>query len=346
MYNFDLKKQCRDSFLLGSWLAAAILMPSSAWAECLTTDGSEFCMVVDASSSCAALSSNMSGCETDGNGLCEIPAPIPNPMNYPNIKVQVTPDSAVGNVPPNPGGIDWEVVEGPQFLLGKEIDIAIVLGATGGGTSAWVYSPGASSDEGLAFEKNNGTYQKVNGIFFCSDFVAPPPSMPKLVLKKTVMLKGGVCGTDDVENLSLKVDMEVEYCFLVENIGIGDAFNVELSDSDIYGTTPQPGGKGGTDLLDAGDFEIITSPVVKIDTQGETVNEASVTYSSADSTPGEPAIDTATVNAQLALELCPDDYQEAVNKLVNADVEDGFKYAVLLDPLNPDRLAICVPDGG
>lgn len=336
MYKLDLKKRCSYVLFLGVFWVAAAVMPSSVWgAGCLTTDNSEFCMVVDASSTCTALSENMSGCVTDSNGICTIVNP-----SGPNIVVQVTPLDAVGSVPdPTLGEISWQVLPGgPPLLTGKEIDIGILLGATGGGTSAWIYSPGANSDMGLAFEKNNGSYQKVNGIFFCSDFLAPPPSVPKLVLKKTVMLKGGTCGTDlvpgdDVENLSLKVGMEVQYCFFVENIGIGDATNVTLSDP---GVLTQVIGN-----LAASESTLITSDPVTISSQGETVNSANVTGDSFTGVAVPKATDSATVNAQLALELCPDDYQAAVDGQIFE--EDFFKYAALLDPLDPDRLSICVP---
>lgn len=334
MYNLDLRKRYRSLLILAACLLAASGLPSSALAECLAGENARFTLLVDASSSCAALSGNMTGCETDANGLCIIDNPQPSGAD---IVIQVTPSDAVGSVPIPPGLVSWQVQSGPQALLGQEIDFVISLGATGGGTCGTSYTPGEGGDTGLGFQKSNGSYQKVNGLFFCSDFAAPPPSVPRLTLRKTVMLAGGSCGIDDVENLGLKVGMDVQYCFDIENFGIGGAVNVSLSDPAIF-TTPVFIGN-----LAAGGSTTITSPLVTIGTQGEIVNSATVSGDAAD----DPSFlvpddtDTATVNAQLALELCPDDYQAAVDGEIF--LEDGFKYAALLDPLNPDRLSICVP---
>lgn len=338
MCNFNLIERGRSLLLVGSFLISASFMPSSVWAECQAGPEANFTILVDASSSCAALSSTMRGCETNAVGECIIENPLLGGLP---IVVQVTPFDAVGSVPMEPDLISWEVISGPDILKGQEIDFNINLGATGGGTCGSSYTPGKSFDFGLGFLKSNGSYQKVNGIFFCSDFAAPPPSVPQLTLSKTVMLADGTCRTNDVENLSLKVGMDVKYCFVVKNVGIGDAVNVELSDPAV---TFMGGGSSVVigNLL-AGGSTLITSEPVTIDTKGEFVNTASVSGGAA-SDPNftvPDATDTATVNGQLALELCPADYQAAVDNLIF--VEDGFKYAVLLDPYNPDRLAICVP---
>ncbi len=42
-----------------------------------------------------------------------------------------------------------------------------------------------------AFLKSNGSIQKINDIYFCSDFQAPPADVPRLSLTKTVMAEGG-----------------------------------------------------------------------------------------------------------------------------------------------------------
>ena len=356
MYNFDLTKRYKSIFLVGSWLMAVNLIPSNAWAAgCEADDSANFTLLVDSSSSCAALSSNMTGCETDATGTCIIPNPnatIPGDPNFPDIVVKVIPSDAVGSVPQSLDSVSWSVeAGGPEDIRGREIDFVISLGATGGGTCGASHTPGVGAGKGPIFLKSNNTYQKVNGLFFCSDFAAPPPSVPQLTLSKTVMLAGGTCdpngNADDVENLSLKVNMAVEYCFYVRNVGIGDAAAVVLSDPAVTFTGGDGSGNLAIGTLLAGGSTLIKSNPVTIDTRGELVNTASVSGDAANdpSFLVPDATDTATVNGQLALELCPQDYQAAVDDVIFGD-EDGFKYAVLLDPYNPDKVAVCVPGPG
>ena len=120
MYIYNIRNNCRCLLSLGAWLLAASAMPSSAWAECLDTPNSEFTLLVDASSSCAALSSNMSGCQTGSNGLCTITR-----SGFEPIVIQVTPSNAVGSVPADPGRVSWQVLNGPPLLAGKEVDVVI-----------------------------------------------------------------------------------------------------------------------------------------------------------------------------------------------------------------------------
>jgi hypothetical protein len=332
MCNFNLRKRCRDYLLMGTCLLAAGVMPSSAWAEGCTPAGAQFTMLVDASSSCSALSVNMKGCVTDSTGRCE----IENPGGGNNIVIQVDPSNAVGSIPTGPGLVSWKVLPGGPLapLTGQEIDIAILPGATGGGTCAWVYTPGTGSDSGLAFEKKQaGSYQKVNNIYFCSDFGAPPLELAKMVLSKTVMLAGGDCGVDDVENLNLKVGLEVEYCFLVENIGIGDATSVILSDPDVMVDLDI-----GT-IAAGATAQYFKSDATIIDSKGETVNVATVIGKSFDDST-TAFTDMATVNAELALVSCPPDVQASVD---NFAADEGFKYAILLDPAKPGNVSECIP---
>jgi hypothetical protein len=351
MYNFDLTKRYKSIFLVGSWLMAVNLIPSNAWAAgCEADGGANFTLLVDSSSSCAALSSNMTGCETDATGTCVIPNPnatIPGDPDFPDIVVKVIPSDAVGSVPLSLDSVSWSVVNGPEEIRDREIDFVISLGATGGGTCGASHTPGVGAGKGPVFLKSNNTYQKVNGLFFCSDFFAPPPSVPQLTLSKTVMLAGGTCdpngNADDVENLSLKVNMAVEYCFYIRNVGIGDAAAVVLSDPAVTFTGGDGFGNLAIGTLLAGGSTLIKSNPVTIDTRGELVNTASVSGDAANDPSFQvpDAIDSATVNGQLALVSCPDDAQAAVDNFFTST--DGFRYAALLDPTNPDRVSICVP---
>lgn len=338
MSKFEIKKRSRDLLLLASWLVGMFFMPSTAWAGCVTTPNSLYPILVDASSSCSAL--GMQGCATDGSGNCVIPNPI---SGQPAIVIQVSPSDAVGSIPQPPGLVSWQVLSGPPAIAGKEVDFAISLGATGGGTCGWNYAPGKDWDTGLGFLKNNGSYQKVNGFFLCSDFSAPPPEVPRLVLQKTVMPAGGICGVDDVENLEINVGDDAEYCFLVENVGIGEASNVTLSDPAIFASDLIIGNlaPGGSVLIPRDPAD---DTLVNIDSQGEIVNTATVSGDATDnpSFPVPDASDTATVNAILVAEACPEDFQDDINDLATST---GLDYAFLLDPQKGGRTAVCTPDG-
>ena len=318
--------------ILGS-LLAMLAAPVTVMAGCLTTPNSKFTMLVDASSSCEALSGNMYGCQTDASGTCTIPNPTPGGTP---IVVTVSPSSAVGGT----DAVSWTAT-GPTALGGKLVDVAISIGATGGGTCGWSYTPGESSDIGLAFLKSNGTYQKVNDLFFCSDFTAPPPALATIVLSKTVMPSGGTCGVDDVEVLDVSTGAEVEYCFSVANVGAGDASSVVLSDPGVFAIDQSLGN------FSAGAPPThITSPPVLITETGETINTATVNWVNSEdpSLSTGSASDTSKVIAAVAVEACPDEYQQLVDGTI-AGAEDFFGFAALYDPTAPERVSLCAPSG-
>ena len=221
----NIRKRCKSILMVAGWLVALHAYPLSVWAGCTTSDNQQFNLLVDASSSCGALSANMSGCLTDTSGTCTINQTINGIPTGAAITVQVNPSNAVGSTPSAPGLVSWTATASGSAtnLGGKLVDFAILVGANGGGTCGWSYTPGEDNDSGLAFLKSNGSYQKVNDIYFCSDFTAPPPALSKLILSKTVMLEGGTCGQDDVEVLEVGAGTNVQYCFAVENVGIGKA---------------------------------------------------------------------------------------------------------------------------
>lgn len=322
--------------LLAGWLLALLAAPAMVVGECLTTPNSNYTLLVEATSSCAGLSANMHGCATDASGACVIPNPTPGGDP---IVVQMTPSNAVGSTP-TATGFAWTAT-GPTELGTKLVDVAIMSGATAGSTCSWSYTPGVDDDTGLAFLKSNGTYAKVNNIYFCSDFTAPPAALARIILSKTVMLKGGNCGTDDVEVLELNVGTEVEYCFTVENVGAGDSDNVTLSDPDAF-TADQLLGN-----IDAGAPKTtIKSPSVVITKNGEIINTATVTWVNNEDpllSTGS-ASDTAKVVSTLSLEACPDEYQQLVDGTIQGS-EDFFGLAALFDPRAPERVALCTTGG-
>lgn len=333
MNTINIGKRFGAGLLLFGWLLALLGAPATVLGDCLETPNSKFTLLVDASSSCEALSSNMFGCQTDATGTCTIPNPTPGGDP---IVVTVSPPDAVGGS----GLISWTAT-GPTVLGGKLVDISIVIGATGGGTCSWAYTPGEDSDTGLAFEKSNGSYQKANDIYFCSDFTAPPPALAKLVLGKTVMLSGGDCGVDDVEVLETNTGTEVEYCFTVENVGSGDAGSVVLSDPDAFATDQSLG-----NIASGEPVTVIKSAPVTITVSGETINTATVTWVN-DEDPAQTtgtASDTSKVVAALAVEACPDEYQDLVDGTIQG-AEDFFGFAALYDPTAPERVSLCAPSG-
>jgi len=333
MNTINGRKRFSVGVLISGWLLALLAVPATVMAGCLTTPNSQFTMLVDASSSCGALSGNMYGCQTDATGTCTIPNPTPGGAP---IVVTVTPSDAVGST----DAVSWTAT-GPTVLGGKLVDVAISIGATGGGTCGWSYTPGVDFDAGLAFLKSNGTYQKVNDIYFCSDFTAPPPALAKIVLSKTVMLSGGTCGVDDVEVLDVQTGADVEYCFSLENAGAGDASSVVLSDPGVFATDQTLG-----NISSGAPSALITSPPVTITASGENLNTATVSWvNSEDPTLSTGmASDTSKVIASVGIETCPDEYQALVDGVIQGD-EDYFGYAALYDPTSPERVALCAPSG-
>jgi len=140
-------KRVGGALLLAGGMFALLGTPAIAVGGCLDTTNSEFTVLIDASSSCAALG-GMSGCQVDSTGSCIIPNPTPGGGD---IFVQVTPSTAVGEVPSEPNLVSWSAT-GPASLGNNQVDFVILLGATGGGTCGWSYTPGASDDTGLAFQ--------------------------------------------------------------------------------------------------------------------------------------------------------------------------------------------------
>ncbi len=329
-------KRFRALALLAGWLLALLAAPATVMAGCLATPNSNFTILVDATSNCSALGGNMSGCQTNASGTCVIPNPTSGGVP---IVVQMTPSNAVGSTP-TATGFSWTAT-GPAALGGKLVDVGIMVGATAGGTCAWTYTPGEDDDTGLAFQKSNGSFQKAGNIFFCSDFTAPPPALARIILSKTVMLKGGNCGTDDVDVLELNAGAEVEYCFTVENVGAGGSSDVTLSDPDAYAADQLLGN------IDAGAPKTtLKSPSVVITETGEIINTATVTWVNNE----DPALstgstsDTAKVVSRQSLEACPAEYQQLVDGTIQGS-EDFFGLAALFDPTSPERVAICTPGG-
>jgi uncharacterized repeat protein (TIGR01451 family) len=333
--------------LTAGGLIAALLPTGFAWAECIksSNDPSLFSLLVDASSSCAALSSNMTGCQVNAaTGKCTMT------KGAESITVELTAGSVGGTTP-----ISWRVSNSTTANpKAGTVDFSIEVGATGGGTCGWSYSPGSTFGAGTAFLKSNGSIQKINDIYFCSDFLAPPADVPRLSLTKTVMAKGGTCGVNDVDLLDAKTGDEVEYCYVVENLGNGNADNLVFHDdlgtpdnmsddltlADIINLTGLDGG-----VLVAGGKATGKSPAVMLSAAGKLVNTATVDGESVDYPPPQynvpPASDTATVNVEQSLVTCPADFQKAVNQLVTQT--DDFTYAVLNNPKKPEDVSVCVP---
>ena len=337
--------------LTAGGLIAALLPLGVAWAGCINSpsDPSLFSLLVDASSSCEALSSNMTGCQVDpATNECTMT------KGSQSITVKVMNGSVGGTTP-----IDWQVtgythIDNPKAAT---VDFSIELGATGGGTCGWSYSPGSTYGAGTAFLKTNGAIQKINGIYFCSDFLAPPADVPRLSLTKTVMAEGGTCGSDDVDLLDAKTGAKVIYCYVVENLGNGAADNLMLVDDnatpsdttdDFFSDAADNSKKitltgldGG--VLNPGAKAYGRSPVVTMTKAGKFINTATVDGGSVDypSYDVPHASDTATVNVEQALVTCPPDFQAAVNTL--SSQTNNFTYAVLNNPKKPEEVSVCVP---
>jgi hypothetical protein len=318
---------------------AALLPTGVTWAGCIQapSDPSQFSVLVNAPQSCASLSSNMYGCQVNATGGCMIT------KGSETITVQLTQGSVGGTTP-----ISWQATSNTANPKAGTVDISIQVGATAGTSCGWVYTPGSSFGAGTAFLKSNNQYAKISDIYFCSDFQAPPPAVPRLSVNKTVMAKGGTCGVNDVDLLDVNTGTEVEYCYVVDNLGNGAADNLVLVDdhatpsetSDDFIVT-LAGLDGG--VLTAGARATSKSPAVPIAAAGKLVNTATVDGDSVDvpSYDVPSASDTATVNAEQALVTCPADFQVAVNQLVTQT--DNFTYAVLHNPKKPEDVSVCVP---
>jgi len=314
-------------------------MAGSASAECVTgtsalgPDPASFTLLVDATSNCSNMSSNMYGCDVDASGSCT----ITNPSTGETITVSLT-SGAVGSSTP----VDWSTTS-PSL-----VDFAIVVGATGGGTCGFNYNPGSDYGAGLGFRKSNGSYQKVNAVSFCSDFTEPAPAEPRLVVTKTVTVAADTTCAEDVNELEVAAGDDVRYCYTVENVGAGLAEAVTLADDagtpadaadDFYVMLT---GLNGDGSLSSGGMATGMSGLVNIAEAGTVINTATAAADGLGGTVTVTATDTATVNAVMVAEACPDNFQDAVNQL---SLTTGLDYAFLLDPNQGGRLSVCAPNG-
>jgi hypothetical protein len=330
-------KKIRTGVLLAGWLLALLAAPATVMGAGCTETEAPFSLLVDASSSCAA--ANMFGCTMDSSDECTI-----RHDDGREIVITLT-SGAVGSVPAEPLLVSWTAT-GPAVLGDGLVDLGIIVGATHGGSCAWNYNPGARRDSGMGFQKTNGSYQKVNDIFFCSDFIAPPPAEALVIMSKTVMPEGGDCSVDGVEVLEINAGDEVEYCFAIRNVGLGDAGDVTLSDPDVEFTP-------GDNSLELGDIISgeqlgfnISDPVV-IAESGEIINTATIDWVNVEVSASSTgtASDTATVISITAVEACPEQYQDLVDGTIGAGTEDFFGFAALYDPNAPSRVSLCAPSG-
>ena len=315
-------------------------MAGSASADCVrdTSDPSSFALLVDSTSNCGNMSSNMYGCDVDAAGNCT----ITHPTSGETMTVKVTSGGVGSNAL-----IDWTTVG----VDSSQVDFAIVVGATGGGTCGFNYFTGSDYGVGIGFLKSNGSYQKINSISFCTDFDDPVADVPRLVVTKTVTTAADATCSESVNELEIAAGEDVRYCYKVENVGIGLAESVSLLDDAGTPGDPPPGelgddfnvsldGLNSDGSLNSGGMATGMSGLVTIAEAGTVINTATAT---ADGPGGTvTASDTATVNAELVAEICPENFQTAVNQLSQ---ETGLDYAFLLDPNQGGRLSVCAPNG-
>ena len=295
-------------------------------------DPSGHSLLIDANSSCANMSDNMSGCQMDLSGTCT----ITNPNTGETITVNLTAGGVGGTTP-----VSWYSSTDTSNPNAGKADFVIIPGATGGGTCGWDYGVGSDFGEELAFLKSNGSIQKMNDIFFCSDFIGPVPDVSRLVVSKTITTAEGTCGVDDSATLTVDTGVEVKYCYVVENVGGSDAVNILLVDdnatpddtSDDFEVTLSP--LNGTNLP-AGSTAFGNSAAVSFATPGRVVNTATA---SADD--GAIHSSTATLDVNQALGTCPPAFQSAVDQQVAQTGE--YPFAFLGDPKKPDEPAVCTP---
>lgn len=332
--------------LVGALIVFGMTGPANADCETGLNDPSSYTLLIDGSSTCENLGGNfpMYGCEVDSAGNCFIDGGNGN-----TITIKLGNGSTVGGTTP----IDWSITSNPT---GGLVDLGILVGANNGGSCGTNYAPGSDFGEGLIFRKTNGSGQKVNKLFFCSDFIQPLTGEPRLIVTKTVTTSTGSCSNPDTSTDSLEIGAGdiVQYCYKVENVGLGRAEAVTLCDD---AGTPTPGGVCDPGAPDSDDFMVINlgplngggldptgiamgSEMMVIAAAGTVVNTAT-----ASATGGVTATDTATVTAvQVAQvsEICPDGYQDAANQEFGSDGED-LDYAFILDPQQGDRVSVCAP---
>lgn len=336
--NINKIGRCKFLAVIASGLMMSFGLSGTALSECVQdpADPSGFSLLVDSSSSCAAMSGNMAGCDiasTEAGASCT----IINPLNMDEwITVTLTSGNLGNNVP-----LSWTSTTNTDNPNEGKVDFNINIGATGGGTCAWGYTPGSAFGIGLGFLKSNGGIQKINGISFCSDFIGPVQEISRLVLTKTITTESGTCGVDDATTLAVETGVNVKYCYVVENVGIGDAENIVLiddnatpgDDSDDFPVTLSP--LSGNNL-NTGATAYGESAAMSFITPGQVINTATV---SADD--GATHSASATLDVEQGLVLCPQAYQEAVDQQV--ELTGDFPFAYLLDPKSPNSAALCNP---
>ena len=126
---------------------------------------------------------------------------------------------------------------------------------------------------------------------------------PLLSITKTVTTSDGACGTDDVEELAATDGDTVKYCYVIENFGTADLFDVEVIDDNATPGDPTDDFTLVNGVNLAGGATITLEASVAIDLEGSNpmslVN--TVTATGADSDKQNSNIltesDTATVNA-------------------------------------------------
>jgi len=330
--------RCKFLALMASGLMLVFGLSGSAWGGCVQSeqDPSVFNLLVDSTSSCDAMSGNMTGCQILSPGIgasCTITNPN-DPSEYTTVTITA---GGLGDSTP----LSWTSITNTTNPNKGKVDFNIIVGATGGGTCAWGYTPGSDFGDGLGFLKTNNTVQKMNGIFFCSDFIGPVPAVSRLVLTKTVTTGSGTCGVDDSTTLAVETGESVKYCYEVENVGLGDAENILLiddnatpgDDSDDFEVTLSP--LNGT-TLSTGATAYGESAAMSFSTPGQVINTATV--SAAD---GATYSASATLDVEQGLVLCPEAYQDAVDQQV--ELTGDFPFAYLLDPKSPNSASLCVP---
>jgi hypothetical protein len=132
---------------------------------------------------------------------------------------------------------------------------------------------------------------------------------PVLELSKTVMLAGGTCGVDDVDELNVPVGSSVEYCYVLENTSLADAWDVVLTDDNatpgnsaddftvtLTGLTELENNGDANDLA-AGATATGQSASIAIGTAGTRVNIATATAVDPSTSAPLSVSDPATVNS-------------------------------------------------
>jgi hypothetical protein len=336
--NIDKDRRYKFQAVVLGGLMMVFGLSGAAQGECIQdpADPSVFSLLVDASSSCEAMSGNMTGCDIESNEA-GASCTIINPLDTSEFITVTLISGNLGGTTP----LSWTSTTNTANPNRGKVDFNINIGANAGGSCAWGYTPGSDFGIGVGFLKSNGTIQKINGISFCSDFIGPVQEISRLVLTKTITTESGTCGVDDAVTLTVETGESVKYCYVVENVGIGDAENIVLIDdnatpgdiSDDFEVTLDP--LNGT-TLPTGATATGESAAVSFITPGQVVNTATV--SAAD---GVSHSASATLDVEQGLVLCPEAYQKAVDQQV--EQTGDFPFAYLLDPKSPNSAALCAP---